>query len=116
MGWTSGDATLPLKHWLGAVSPLDGPSGHLWLRPWGIPRRIALDPTTGNRVADIEGDLAPQKTADADANKYLGEVANRLMAEHYAEGIAFPFGTPYSGAKARAESQWREIETIKLER
>lgn len=50
------------EHWLGPVSPLPGPAGKLWLRPWGIPRRIALDPDTGARVVDEQGDLAPPKT------------------------------------------------------
>ena len=49
------------EHWLGPVSPLPGPAGKLWLRPWGIPRRIAIDPETGTRVVDDEGDLAPPK-------------------------------------------------------
>ena len=50
------------EHWLGPVSPLPGPAGRLWLRPWGIPRRIGLDPATGARVVDEEGDLAPPQT------------------------------------------------------
>ena len=82
----------------------------VWLR--GVLPVLRFDGETEELTFNIE--FHAEEAADRDANVYLAKVADRLMAEHYADGLTFRFGTPHSGATAKARPPWREIESIAL--